>query len=242
MNQRSPLVVLLSLVACAAAAQEEDEFTSTFPIDDCHFVPFGGNAYFNLNPGRQTYFDNSQCADCDEEETLTITVTRDIEKIFLPGKHRKPVWTRVIEEYETADGEVKEISRNFFATCWPSQDVYYFGENVDIYEDGNIVSHAGAWRAGQDGATPGIIMPGSGFLLGMRYFQELAAPIAQDRAEHVGTDLDVTVPAGSYEQCIEVEETIPDVPDELSTKVYCPGIGLVIDEDLEAVYSTRPRW
>ena len=247
MNHRRPLILMLSLAACVAAAQDgDDEFTSTFPLDRCYFVPFGGNAYFNLNPGRQTYFDNSQCVEdgeCDEEESLTITVTRDVEWIHLPGmRHRKPVRARVVEEYETAEGHVTEISRNFFATCWPTGDVYYFGEDVDLYDDdGNVVSHEGAWRAGRDGAMPGIIMPGSAFLIGTRYYQEVAPPIAQDRAEHVATDLDVTVGAGSFNQCIEVEETIADEPDDVSTKVYCPGIGLVVDEDLEAVYTNDSR-
>ena len=44
----------------------------------------------------------------------------------------KPVTvrTRVMEEYETVDGEVEEISRNYVADCEPMHDVYYFGEDV----------------------------------------------------------------------------------------------------------------
>jgi hypothetical protein len=36
-----------------------------------------------------------------------------------------------------------EISRNYFAMCKPTSNAIYFGEDVDIYEDGEIVSHEG---------------------------------------------------------------------------------------------------
>jgi hypothetical protein len=225
-------------LAPAAFAAKEAEFTDDFPLEECQFSPYGGNDYFSLAPGRQTYFSNSQCVaegDCDELEELRITVTRRFKKVWLEIDHElRPIWTRVIEEYETADGEVAEISRNFFATCLPWRDVYYFGEEVDIYEDGEVVSHDGAWLAGVDGAEPGIIMPDSGFLLGTRYYQEMAPGVALDRAEHVAADLEVAVPAGSFDDCIEVVETTPLEASE-TTKVYCPGAGLVIDNEVRAI-------
>ena len=223
----------------AVLAAEEAEFTTEFPLEDCLFVPYGGNDYFSLNPGRKTYFDNRECVvegECDEREELTITVTRDTKRLVLEidGK-RRAVWTRVIVENEKADGELVEISRNYFATCLPSRDVYYFGEDVDIYEDGEVVSPDGAWLAGQFGAQPGIIMPDSGFILGQRYYQERAEGVALDRAEHIGTDLEIDLQAGNFEDCIEVSETTPLEPGEESTKVYCPRVGLVVDSDLKAV-------
>ena len=44
--------------------------------------------------------------------------------------------------------------------------------------------------AGIDGAKPGIVMPGS-FLLGSRYYQEIAPDVAMDRAENIGVGLTV---------------------------------------------------
>jgi hypothetical protein len=238
MRKRLCVTVLGILPWVATAADEEVEFTEEFPLEDCLFVPYGGNDYFSLNAGRQTYFSNNQCVatgECDELEELTITVTRQTKKIFVDSDHKKrPIWTRVVEEFETANGEVAEISRNFFATCLPSRDVYYFGEDVDIYEDGEIVSHEGAWLAGRNGAEPGIIMPDSGFLLGQRYFQEMAPGVALDRAEHVGNDLEISVGAGNFDDCIEVQESTPTSPSG-SVKFYCPRVGLVIDGDLEAI-------
>ena len=48
------------------------------------------------------------------------------------------------------NGELVEVSRNFYARCTQTGDIYYFGEDVDIYEDGVVVSHDGAWLAGKE--------------------------------------------------------------------------------------------
>jgi hypothetical protein len=237
---RLPLIAFFLFPLAAAA---EKPFTDDFPLEDCHFVPYGGSDYFNLDPGRKTFFNNRECVakgDCDEREELTITVTKDLKKVLFDiDGERRVAWTRVIVENEKADGALKEISRNYFATCLPARDVYYFGEDVDIYEDGKVVSHDGAWLAGRFGAEPGIIMPDSAFLLGQRYYQELARGVALDRADHVGTDLDVDLQAGNFEGCIKVIETTPLEPGHESKKVYCPKVGLVIDNDLKAIAVQR---
>ena len=119
---------------------------------------------------------------------LKITVLNQTKKITFKTKEGESltVYARVVEERESKGGKLVEVSRNFYARCTQTNDVFYFGEDVDIYdEDGvMIVSHDGAWLAGKNGALPGVIMPGR-FLLGSRYFQELAPGVALDRAEHV---------------------------------------------------------
>jgi hypothetical protein len=243
MSEHKVWVALLVLLPLGAVAQEEVEFTDEFPVEECGFTPFGGNAFFSLMPGRRTYFNNAACVaagECEDREDLVITVTRDVKKVWIDDdRERRPVWTRVIVEEEKENNELKEISRNYFAMCVPSRDVYYFGEDVDIYEDGRVVSHEGAWLAGRHGAEPGIIMPESAFILGQRYYQEVAPGVALDRAEHVATDLEIDLQAGNFDDCVEVTETTPLEPDSESTKVYCPGVGLVVDNELEAIAVQR---
>jgi hypothetical protein len=226
----------LALSPLAFAGEPEREFTDEFPLEDCSFVPRGGNAFFDLTEGRQLYLSNQQCfaaGKCDELEELWITVLGETRTIVLTDDgHKRRIKTRVVEEMETADGELVEISRNFFATCRPANDVYYFGEEVDIYEDGKVVSHDGQWLAGKHKAEPGIIMPDSGFLLGARYYQELAPGVALDRAEHVAFDLEIQTPAGAFDDCIQVTETSPLEPGHESIKFYCPHVGMVADGDL----------
>jgi hypothetical protein len=232
LNQRLifGIAALLPMTALAG-----DGYTRNFPLGACNFQPWGGNAYFKLKPGRQLYLSNVRCVDegeCDELEEVWITVLPETRLLnFGLGGNQYSVRTRVVQEFETADGEVDEVSYNFFANCAPMNDVYYFGEQVF---DGEGNPEDDAWIAGKDGARPGIIMPDRAFLLGSKYYQE-QAPAAQDRARHSAMGLEVEVPAGVFQNCVEVTETSPLEPGEESIKVYCPHVGIVIDDELELI-------
>ncbi len=200
----------------AAPAEQEKKWTRSFGQADCTFSSVGRNRFFSLQPGDRLVLESST-------EKVTITVlnkTREIDGIE----------TRVIEEREEANGKLKEISRNFFAICKEHADVFYFGEEVDIYEDGKIVKHSGAWRADEKNSQAGIIMPGT-ILLGARHYQEIA-PNAMDRAEIISDDVTMKTPAGTFTNCLRVEETSGLDPDEKCYKTYAPGVGLIQDEDL----------
>ncbi len=81
---------------------------------------------------------------------------------------------------------------------------------------------------------PGLIMPGT-FLLGSRYFQEVAPEIALDRAEHVDMGLTVETPAGTFNNSVMLLETTPLDPSAKDIKVYAPGAGLIVDGTIERV-------
>ena len=242
MNAATRLMVTISFALVSGYAVADEQFTQKFPLASCFFLSVGGNAYFPLVPGRQLYYSNSACVaagKCDELNELWITTERDIKRISLPiGRSTRPVFARVVEERETEGGELVEISKNYFANCFPSRDVYYFGEDVDIYEEGEVVSHDGAWLTGRHGALPGIVMPEDGFIVGSRYFQEVAPGVALDRAEHKRVGFSMQLPAGKFDNCLEVEETTTLEPDDIGRKIYCRGVGLVKDDDLEltAIY------
>jgi hypothetical protein len=239
MSARHRLLILALAAAVPMAGAFADEFTDQFPISACAFESQGNNAFFRLIPNRQLYLSNVRCfgaGECDELVELWITVLPETHDIrFSHNGKRMAVRTRVVEEYETTDGEVEEISHNYFASCKPMNDVYYFGEDV---WDGDGHKLPDAWLAGRSGARPGIIMPDRAFLLGARYYQEIA-PNAQDRGEHTSMGFDVEVPAGVFRNCVEITETSPLEPGHESLKTYCPGVGMVRDGELEliAVYS-----
>jgi hypothetical protein len=224
---------LAGLVAGTALAAGADRrpYTTDFRFGDCAFQTTGTNPYFPLVVGHRLLLESE-----DGAETVEITVLDETEVITVPGLGA--VSTRVVQERETLDGNVIEVSRNFFAVCGGRGDVVYFGEDVDIFPPGGGVTHDGAWRAGQpDGngvAEPGIIMPGT-FLLGSRYFQELADGIALDRAEHTEMGLTMDTDAGEFNGCVRVVETTPLERRSESVKVYCPGVGLVSDGDVQLV-------
>jgi hypothetical protein len=227
------LTVTWSGLGSASVMAQEPQFTTEFRLEDCRFTPRGANPYFILRPGYRLVLEGTQ----DGETTrVVITVLRRTERLVLPG--RGVVNAAVVEERESVDGELVEVSRNLFAICNRTNDVFYFGEAVDIFNPDGTVSHEGSWRAGEpdeDGlAKPGMIMPGT-FLLGSRYFQEQADGIAMDRAEHVEMGLDVTTHAGTFAECVKVVETTPLEPGAETVKVYCPGVGLVMDSGVTLV-------
>lgn len=225
-----PGVVALALCvaggwsAPAAGVCDRGEYTQDFRLEECSFSNSGRMPFFVLETGYWLRFEGE---DREGFVELTITVLRDTELV-------DGVKTRVVEEREFVDGELVEVSRNFFAICAQTGSAVYFGEDVDNYENGIVVNHDGAWRAGVAGARAGVLMPGL-FLLGSRYFQELAPGVALDRGCNAAMDLTESTPAGTFPGCVEVRETSPLEPGEVSTKAYCPGIGMVRDDTLRLV-------
>ncbi len=195
---------------------EPMKWTSDFGIEARKFATTGKNRFFILQPGYQIVLES-------KTDKVMITVLDETRQIG-------DVLTRVVEEREFENGEIVEVSRNFFAICKSTGDVFYFGEEVDDYKDGKVVGHGGAWRADEKGCKAGIIMPGT-VLLGARHYQEMA-PNAMDRAEVIVDDVTLKTPAGTFKNCIRIEETSPLEPEDISYKTYAPGIGLIQDEDL----------
>lgn len=224
------LLIVLGTTAFAEALEcKRRGFTKDFMIDQCTFSNIGSNPFFILEPGFQLVLEGKEEG---EDVRLEITVLDETETV-------NGVVTRVVEEIETKGGELVEVSRNFFAICNETNSVFYHGETTDIYEDGEIVSHEGAWRAGEDGAEPGIIMPGT-ILKGARYFQEMAPEVAMDRAEIICLDAVLETPYDTFENCLKTEETTPLEPGAKDFKFYAFGIGLIKDGTLLLTGVTFP--
>jgi hypothetical protein len=142
------------------------------------------------------------------------------------------VTTRVVEEREWEDAELVEVSRNFFAQT-ADGTVCYYGEDVDDYEAGEIVGHGGAWRAGVNGALPGILIPAHPEV-GQTFKQEVAVGVAEDHAEQVAAGESVEVGLGTFTDTIRYEETSP-LDSGTSEKVYARDVGLLVDDSLERI-------
>jgi hypothetical protein len=196
----------------------------TFNLENCDLSPSGANDYFILEPGYQLILEGQEDG---EDIQLKITVLDETKTV-------NGTEAGIVEEIETEGGEVVEISRNWFVVCKPSNDIFYLGEEVDIYEDGKIVDHEGAWEAGVNDARHGLIMSGTPEI-GMKYYQEIAPGVAEDRAEIVALDKTLDTPVGKFEKVLETEETNALKPGEKESKFYAPGIGLIQEESLMLV-------
>ena len=216
-------LILLTAITCVTVltARAKQAFTDTFGVDKADLVATGTNRFFILAPGYQQNFAGKEAG---KQTVLTITVLNETRLV-------DGVDTRVIVEHETADGQVIEISTNYFAISSRTSDVFYFGEDVDMFKDGKVASHAGSWRSGVNGARFGMQMPGTP-LLGARYYQEVAPKLAMDRAEVTSLSEKMATPAGNFENCLKTGESsaIESVREE---KIYAPGIGLIYDGSLK---------
>ena len=219
------LIFVTTLLCSLAFAEEanDDGWNDSFPVETYTMVSTGNkNPYWSLKPGRYVVLGKIEPGG---DEFVIITVLDETETV---GN----VETRVIEEREYEDGKLAEVSRNFFAMEKKSKDIFYFGEDVDYYEDGQVTGHSGQWRAGSDGARAGLYMPGRP-VVGMRYYMEIHPGVAMDRAEIFETDAAVETPAGTFKQSLIVTESSPLEPGDESYKRYAPGVGMIFDDGLE---------
>ena len=141
---------------------------------------------------------------------------------------------RIIEERETEDGVVAEVSRNYFAIHKTTHDVFYFGEDVDAYKNGVLASHEGSWQAGSELANFGLMLPAK-TSVGAKWYQEMAPEVALDRSEVLALDKSFECPAGKFTKCLEIEETTPLESTVKEKKLYAPGVGLVKDGSLRLI-------
>lgn len=217
-NLAAGLLIALFVAGLTVAAAEKKTWQETFDEASQDLVSTGSNPYFSLEPGYSQVLEGKE-----EGKTLRLTL-----RVLNETKQVGSVQTRVVEEREVLGGQRVEISRNYFAISKKTGNIYYFGEDVDMYERGKVVSHEGSWLAGVKGARYGMMMPGKP-TPGQRYYQELAPGVAMDRAEIVSTAETFESPAGKFGKVLKVEETTPLEPGERAYKYYAPGVGLLRD-------------
>ncbi len=186
-------------------------------IDPGDFVEGIDNQYMPLFPGDTFVYEG----DTGEGlEHIEVEVTDEKREVM-------GVRCTVVLDTVTIDGEVVEVTHDWYAQD-KEGNVWYFGEDSGEYEDGKLVSTAGSWEAGVDGAQPGIVMPAQP-VVGEEYRQEYYEGEAEDMAEVVSLDETETVATGSYSGCLKTREWTPLEPGVTEFKYYAPGIGLILE-------------
>ena len=116
-------------------------------------------------------------------------------------------------------------------TDWYSQDakgtVWYFGENTaELDANGRVVTTEGTWRAGRNGARPGVFMPAHPSK-GQVFQQEHARGVAEDHFRIV------SVIIGGGKDTVETREWTPLEPGVVERKTYVLGIGTDIEQTVK---------
>ena len=202
-------------------AQKDIDWQTIFRVEKKTLGVVGSNPYFNLTPGYQLSYRHGK-------ESDVITVLNEVKRI-------DGVDTRVVEDREfDGNGRLVELTRDYYAIDSATNDVYYFGEDVDVYDkDGKFKSHDGSWLSGINGATFGLMMPARP-RAGQKFYQEQAPAVAMDRVEISSITDKLNVPAGKFMNVVRVIETTP-LEIGKADKWYVSGIGMVKDDEMELV-------
>ena len=184
------------------------------------------NPYWPLVTGNTWVYENKE-----DNEVITVIVTDETKEIM-------GVTCVVVKDVAEEDGVVIEETDDWYAQDVDG-NVWYFGELSKEFEDGELVSLEGSWKGGVDGAKPGILIHADAALeIGNTHYQEFYFREAEDMAQVVCVDEEsITVPYKDTttfdDGILKTMEFTPIEPDVLENKYYAPGIGLILEVDLE---------
>ena len=219
------LVALSLLAGCAGDTADPidpgDDGDYSVTIDPADFVPVIDNDRLPFSPGNKWVYESTSGG---EVERIEVVVTEEQRTVM-------GVSTTVVRDTVTVDGELVEDTYDWYAQD-KEGNVWYFGEATAEYEDGEIVSTAGAWEAGVDGALPGIAMEADP-TVGDSYRQEYYPGEAEDMAEVVRSDVSEEVVFGAFDDLIVIEEWTPLEPDVVEEKSYASGVGVVLETTVQ---------
>ncbi|MCI0597661.1 PepSY domain-containing protein, partial [Candidatus Parcubacteria bacterium] len=187
-------------------------------LDPANFVDGVDNPYYTLVPGTQFVYEAKKA---EGTERTVVTVTSE-NKIVMG------ITAVVARDQVFLNGELIEDTDDWYAQDREG-NVWYLGEITAEYEDGELVTTAGSWEAGVDGAQAGIIMKGNP-KVGDSYWQEYYKGEAEDRGEVLAVNETVTVPFGTYSGCVKTLDYTPLDKKALEHKYYCANVGAVVLE------------
>jgi hypothetical protein len=191
-------------------------------LDPAEFSVAIDNPYWPMRPGSRWIYRES-----DGEggvQRVVVTVTERTKRIA------NGIEARVLHDVVSEDGEPVEVTDDWYAQDLDG-NVWYLGERTAEYENGRVVSRAGSWEAGVDGAQPGIAMPADP-RPGLSYRQEYYAGEAEDRAEVLSVEEQVEVPFGHFTGVLMTKDLVPPEPRVLEHKFYARGVGPVLTLDV----------
>jgi hypothetical protein len=211
--------MFLFLSACAPAPQGK----YTLDPNPANFVRVVDNPYYPLTPGSRWVYEAA--IPNGGSERIEVEVLQETRQVM-------GVEATVVRDTVTVDGQVVEDTRDWYAQD-ADGNVWYLGEEVDNYENGQIVDHSGSWEWGVDGALPGIIMwADPAAHLNEEYYQEYLQGEAEDQGQVLSVDESVTVPFGSYENVVQTYDFSALDPNITSHKFYAAGIGTIKEIEL----------
>jgi hypothetical protein len=237
-SRRALAVVALAALLAAGcggdSAPSLPQGAATVALDPADFVAVIDNPYLPLLPGSRWVY-REQSADGGAQR-VEVTVTKRTREIL-------GIAATIVHDVVRADGGIVEDTWDWYAQDRDG-NVWYLGEDTKELRDGEVVSTAGSWEAGVDGAQAGIAMPAEPEV-GLAYRQEYAEGEAEDAGEVLSLDERAEVPFGSFERVLQTKDWTPLEPDAEERKYYAEDVGPVLavtlaDGSREELVDFRP--
>jgi hypothetical protein len=186
-------------------------------LDPASFVDRIDNEFWPMEPGTKWV---SRELDTDGNAQKVVV------KVKVRTKDIQGITATVVHDVVSDHGELVENTFDWYAqdVCG---NVWYLGENTKEYENGEVVTTAGSWEHGVDGAMAGVIVPADP-QVGLSYRQEYSAGEAEDAAEILSLSEQAEVPFGHFTQVLLTKDFTPLHPRVLEFKLYARGIGPVL--------------
>jgi hypothetical protein len=184
-------------------------------LDPARFSHRITNPYYELAPGGVRVTKGTKDG---VPQTHTTTVTHQTKMIA-------GVRCLVVKDIVTSRGRLVEKVSDWYAQD-RTGNVWYFGEATADYENGVVVSTAGSWETGVDGAKPGIVMPAKP-KPGPAFYSEFRPGVAEDKAQVLKIHERLRIPYGSYRDVVLIRDSNPLDPQLVSHKWYARGVGLL---------------
>jgi hypothetical protein len=230
------LVAALGLAGCGdddgdggSPGGELPQGSEPVDLDPADFTTEIDNPFWPMSPGSRWVYD-----EIDEDGNVLkveVTVTEKTKTIA------NGVEARVVRDVVTDDGEPVEITDDWYAQD-SEGNVWYLGEDTAEYENGKVVTRAGSFEAGVDGAQPGVIMPADP-QDDTTYRQEYYAGEAEDEGEILSLGQQVAVPFGRFTDALMTRDTNPLEPKVNELKFYARNVGPVLTLDVGTVGGGR---
>ena len=206
--------LVLAFTALTAAARP----ATASPVKHSGFSAQVTNPWYPLKPGSTYVYRGVK----DEEPSREVmTVTRRTKMI-------DGAPCVVVSDLLYLRGRLEERTTDFY-TQDAKGNVWYFGENTaELDRQGHVKNRSGSWRAGVDGARPGIFMFAHP-RVGQSARQEYYKGQAEDHFRVLRLNATVRVTFGSSRHALLTKEWTPLEPGVIDHKYYVRGIGTVLE-------------
>jgi len=221
MKRARILTAAAALAVFAAAVSVAHAKVVKPPLPDpADFVSVIDNPFFPLDPGTTFHYEGEADGEAMTDDTYVTHDTLEILGITCVVVH---------DQVFDGDGNLAEDTYDYYAQDITGH-VWYMGEDTEELDpDGNVISTEGTWRAGVDGAEPGLIMEAHP-KKGDRYRQEYLEGEAEDMAKVQSLDESLCVDYGCFDDLLLTKEWSPLERGVTEHKYYAEGIGFLYSE------------